>query len=132
MLIRKKNYPSMGGFKFEDGKAKVLTDTLKSPNGIGLSPDHKVLYVSDSETGKLHCYELDDAGNIVKEVNFFTVQEVWDLTVPSNLHGWDGMAVSKKGVILAAGFGGVWFFFSRSSSFRPYSNSGIYFQYRNR
>jgi gluconolactonase len=99
-----------GVYKFENNKIKVLIDTLKSPNGIGLSPDGKLLYVSDSETGRLLCYELDDAGDIVKAVNFFNVQEVWNRTVPSTLLGWDGMAVSKKGVITAAGCGGVWFF----------------------
>jgi len=99
-----------GVFKFENGKAKVLIDTLKSPNGIGLSPDRKLLYVSDSETGRLHGYELDKAGGIINSVNFFDVKEVWALCVPSNLHGWDGMAVSKQGVIMTAGFGGVWFF----------------------
>ena len=99
-----------GVYKYENNKIKVLIDTLKSPNGIGLSPDGKLLYVSDSETGRLLCYELDDAGDIVKEVNFFNVQEVWNRTVPSTLLGWDGMTVSKKGVILAGGCGGVWFF----------------------
>ena len=107
---KEKELSFSGVYKFENNKIKVLIDTLTSPNGIGLSPDGKLLYVSDSETGRLLCYELDDAGNIVKAVNFFNVQEVWDRTVPSTLLGWDGMAVSKKGVILAGGCGGVWFF----------------------
>lgn len=98
-----------GVYKFENNKVKVLIDSLKSPNGIGLSPDGKFLYVSDSETGRLLCYELNDAGDIVKGVDFFNVQEIRDRTVSSTLFGWDGMAVSKKGVILAGGFGGVWF-----------------------
>ena len=107
---KEKELPFNGVYKFENNKIKLLIDTLKSPNGIGLSPDGKLLYISDSETGRLLCYELDDAGDIIKEVNFFNVQEVWNRTVPSTLLGWDGMAVSKKGVILAAGCGGVWFF----------------------
>ena len=98
-----------GVYKFENNKVKVLIDSLKSPNGIGLSSDGKFLYVSDSETGRLLCYELNDAGDIVKGVDFFNVQEIRDRTVSSTLLGWDGMAVSKKGVILAGGYGGVWF-----------------------
>jgi len=86
---KEKELPFNGVFKFENGKAEVLIDTLKSPNGIGLSPDFKLLYVSDSETGRLHGYELDKAGEIIDSVNFFDVQEVWALCVPSNLHGWD-------------------------------------------
>lgn len=99
-----------GVYKIENNKVKLLIDSLKGPNGIGISPDGKFLYVSDSETGRLLCYEMDNAGNIVKAVDFFNVQEVWDRTVPSTLLVWDGMAVSKKGVILAGGCGGVWFF----------------------
>jgi gluconolactonase len=99
-----------GVYKFENNNVKLLIDSIKSPNGIGVSPDGKHLYVSDSETGRLLCYELDAAGNIVKSLDFFNVQEVWDLTVPLTLLGWDGMSVSKKGVIVAAGCGGVWFF----------------------
>ncbi|MDQ3683259.1 MAG: SMP-30/gluconolactonase/LRE family protein [Bacteroidota bacterium] len=98
-----------GVYKFENNKVKVLIDSLKRPNGIGLSPNGKFLYVSDSETGRLLCYKLNDGGDIVKAVDFFNVQEIRDHTVSSTVLGWDGMAVSKKGVILAGGFGGVWF-----------------------
>ena len=98
-----------GVYKFENNKIRVLIDTLKSPNGVGLSPDSKLLYVSDSETGRLLCYELNDDGDIVKAVDLFNVQEIRDLTATSTVPGWDGMAVSKKGVIVAGGFGGVWF-----------------------
>jgi gluconolactonase len=99
-----------GVYKLENNKVRLLIDTLKSPNGIGVSPNARHLYVSDSETGRLLCYELNASGDIVQSVNFFNVQEVWNLTVPSTLLGWDGMTVSKKGVIVAAGCGGVWFF----------------------
>ena len=98
-----------GVYKYENNKVKVLIDSLKSPNGIGISPDNKFLYISDSETGRLLCYELDNVGDIVKSVDFFNLKEMRERTIPSTLLGWDGMAVSKKGVILAGGWGGVWF-----------------------
>ena len=98
-----------GVYKFENNKVRILIDSLKSPNGVGISPDNKFLYVSDSETGRLLCYELDSQGDIVKSVNFFNLREMWEHTIPSTVLGWDGMAVSKKGVIMAAGWGGVWF-----------------------
>ena len=98
-----------GVYKIENNKVKILIDSLKSPNGIGVSPDNKFLYVSDSQTGRLLCYELDSKGDIVKSVNFFNLKEMWEHTIPSTVLGWDGMAVSKKGVIFAAGCGGVWF-----------------------
>ena len=98
-----------GVYKYENSKVRVLIDSLKSPNGIGLSPNGKFLYVSDSETGRLLCYELDTKGDIVKSVDFFNLKEMREHTIPSTVLGWDGMAVSKNGVILAGGFGGVWF-----------------------
>ena len=98
-----------GVFKFENNKAEVLVDSLKGPNGIGLSPNGEFLYVSDSETGRFLSYELNKDGDIVQAVDFFNVQEILDHTVSSTMLGWDGMAVSKNGVILAGGFGGVWF-----------------------
>ena len=100
-----------GVFKYEKGKPKLLIDTLSRPNGIGISPNDKLLYVTNKQ--KLLCYELDNNGDIVKAVNFFDVQKVWEHMVPSTKlgwRGWDGMAVSKEGVIIAAGCGGVWFF----------------------
>ena len=100
-----------GVFKYEKGKPKLLIDTLSRPNGIGISPNDKLLYVTNRQ--KLLCYELDNNGDIVKAVNFFDVQKVWEHMVPSTKlgwRGWDGMAVSKEGVIISAGCGGVWFF----------------------
>ena len=98
-----------GVYKFENNKVTILIDSLKSPNGIGISPNNRFLYVSDSETGRLLCYELDSKGDIVKSVDFFNLTEMREHTISSTVLGWDGMAVSKKGVIMAAGWGGVWF-----------------------
>ena len=98
-----------GVYKIENNKVKVIIDSLQSPNGIGVSPNNKFLYVSDSNTGRLLCYELNGAGDIVKSVDFFKLKEIWGHTIPSTVLGWDGMAVSKEGVIIAAGCGGVWF-----------------------
>lgn len=106
-----KELPYNGVFKSEKGKSKLLIDTLSRPNGIGISPNDKSLYVTNKQ--KLLCYELDNKGDIIKSINFFNIQQVWDRMIPSTKIGWkawDGMAVSKKGVIIAAGCGGVWFF----------------------
>jgi sugar lactone lactonase YvrE len=104
-----KELPFNGVYKFENNNVKMLIDSLESPNGIGISPDNKFLYVSDSKTGRLLCYQLDSNGDIVKSVDFFKLREMWEYTIPSTVLGWDGMAVSKEGVIIVAGWGGVWF-----------------------
>lgn len=100
-----------GVFKYEKGRPKLLIDSLSRPNGIGISPNDKFLYLTNRQI--LLCYELDTNGDIVKAVNFFNMQHVWEHMIPSAKLGWkawDGMAVSKEGVIIAAGCGGVWFF----------------------
>ncbi len=100
-----------GVFKCEKGNPIISIDTLSRPNGIGIAPNDKFLYVTNKQ--KLLCYELDNNGDIVKAVNFFNMQQVWEHMIPSTKLGWkawDGMAVSKEGVIIAAGCGGVWFF----------------------
>lgn len=107
----KKELSFNGVFKYEKGKAKLLIDTLSRPNGIGIAPNDKFLYVTNRQS--LLCYELDNNGDIVKAVNFFDIQKVYEHMIPSTKLGskaWDGMAVSKDGVIIAAGCGGVWFF----------------------
>ncbi len=108
---KEKELPFNGVFKYEKGKVKLVIDTLSRPNGIGIAPNDKFLYVTNKQ--KLLCYELGYNGNILKAVNFFDIQQVWNHMIPSTKLGWkawDGMAVSKKGVIIAAGCGGVWFF----------------------
>ena len=110
-LDKEKELSFNGVFKYEKGKSKLLIDTLSRPNGIGIAPNDKFLYVTNKQ--KLLCYELDNNGDIVKAVNFFDIQQVYEHMIPSTKLGskaWDGMAVSKKGVIIAAGCGGVWFF----------------------
>lgn len=103
-----KELPFNGIYKWENNKVTLLIDSLKSPNGIGISPNNKFLYVSDSKTGRLLCYELDSKGNIIRSVDFFNLKEMLEYTIPSTVLGWDGMAVSGRGVVFAAGWGGVW------------------------
>jgi gluconolactonase len=44
-----KELPFNGVFKLKDGKLDVIITDLTRPNGIALSPDEKVLYVSNSD-----------------------------------------------------------------------------------
>ena len=108
---KEKDQSFNGVFKYEKGIPKLLIDTLSRPNGIGISPNDKLLNVTNRQ--RLLCYELDNNGDIVKVVNFFDIQQVWEHMIPSTKPGWkawDGMAVSKEGVTIAAGCGGVLFF----------------------
>jgi len=104
-----KELPFNGVYKFENNKIELLIDSIQRPNGIGLSIDAKLLYVADCEKGKLLCYELNKAGTINKSVNFFDLKGIIDRTAASSMPFFDGMTVSKKGVILISGYNGIWF-----------------------
>lgn len=90
-----------------DGKVKVLVDSITRPNGIGLSPDNKILYVANSDPKKAiwYKYELGDTSVISGSV----FHDATDLT--SQMFGLpDGFKVDSKGNLFASGPGGVYIF----------------------
>lgn len=88
----------------------LLVDTLSRPNGIGLSPDNKYLYVavSDPNHAVWYRYELKSAGIMAKKQLF---HDATHLVGKSNEDGLpDGLKVSRQGIVFATGPGGVWMF----------------------
>ncbi|TWU03296.1 SMP-30/gluconolactonase/LRE family protein [Neorhodopirellula pilleata] len=89
-----------------DGKIELLTTEMTRPNGIGLSPDEKTLYIAQSdpqrpvwvafdlkEDGKLGPQrELADASEFMKEFPGLP----------------DGMAVHSSGTLFGSGPGGIY------------------------
>ncbi len=104
-----KELPFNGVYKFKNNKIELLIDTIQRPNGIGLSIDSKFLYVAECEKGKLFCYELNRDGNIKNSVDFFDLNDIVKRATTSSMPYFDGMTVSKKGVILLTGYNGIWF-----------------------
>lgn len=91
------------------GELSVITDKLTRPNGIGLSPDQKTLYVSnsDSKHAVWMAYELNPDGSVASERVFF------DSTYAVNAQNKgvpDGLKVDKAGNVYGTGPGGVWIF----------------------
>jgi gluconolactonase len=99
-----------GVFKYSrEGKIELLTDQLSAPNGIGLSPDEKKLYVANSGGGGnpiWMVYDFADDGSLINGEIFH------DASVASDsLQGApDGLVVREDGIIFATGPGGVWIF----------------------
>jgi gluconolactonase len=99
-----------GVFKHgQDGKVELLTDQMSNPNGIGLSPDEKKLYVANSGGGEKSIwmvYEFAEDGSLIHEKVFH------DASIASDtLRGApDGLVVREDGIIFATGPGGVWIF----------------------
>jgi gluconolactonase len=90
-----------------DGEVQLLSRAYSRPNGIGISPDGKTLYVANSD-GK---NALVTATQILD--TSFTLGPVDTLINATNLTGEevglpDGLAVGKNGRIFATAPGGVW------------------------
>lgn len=91
------------------GELTLLTDALSAPNGIGLSPDEKYLYVANSgrSSGLIWIvFERLPDGSYSNERLFYNAGPAGD-----SLRGApDGLVVRSDGVIFASGPGGVWVF----------------------
>lgn len=92
-----------------DGEVRVVDDSLSFPNGILLSPDERILYVtvSDPEGAVIMVYALDEGGNAMSRRLFADLTDL----VRSGLAGLpDGMAIDRAGTLFATGPGGVHIF----------------------
>ncbi len=87
------------------GNPQLLIKNLTRPNGIAFSPDHKYLYVDNSEPRKLYMrYQVDAGGGLSHGKVFYDVTSATAPGLP------DGMKVDVYGNIYATGPGGIWIF----------------------
>jgi gluconolactonase len=96
--------PFGGVFRARDGDVTLLTDELAGPNGIGLSPDERFLYVGDWDLDHkvVMRYDVDAAGDVSNAV------ELVDLTGEPGADAIDGIKVDPAGNLFVCGPGGVW------------------------
>jgi gluconolactonase len=89
-----------------DGKVTVVDKELHRPNGVALSPDESVLYVTQSEPTKaiMMAYSLDADGNVTGKKLF---HDFTDLIGEQNPGLPDGIAVAEDGTLFVTGPGGV-------------------------
>ena len=89
-----------------DGKVTLLTKSLTFPNGIGFSPDEKILYVavSDSKATRVAAFDVNADGTLANERVFFDMQP-WSLKGEPGL--CDGLKIDREGNVWATGPGGV-------------------------
>jgi len=88
------------------GNLSLQIDSLSRPNGIGLSPNEKSLFIAQSDPTKAryYRYELDENGNVFSgEV----ILDVTGLVSEANPGLPDGLAVHSSGNIFASGPGGI-------------------------
>lgn len=92
-----------------DGSVTLLTDQLSAPNGIGFSPDNKLLYIANSGGGEQSfwmVYQLSEDGNLINGHVFHDASIASDTLSGSP----DGLEVRNDGTLFATGPGGVWVF----------------------
>jgi gluconolactonase len=88
-----------------DGRVSVLVKDLRAPNGIGLSPDGRTLYVGQSDPNRpvVMAYDLARDGTVSNGRVFFD-------TTPLRKNGPgapDGLKVDREGNVFTTGPGGV-------------------------
>lgn len=89
-----------------DHALTLLDDTLEQPNGIALSPDEAVLYVSNctDKNPILRAYRLDAHGMPKSKATLFDAKPLMKPDAP----GWpDGMKIDTSGNVFMGGPGGV-------------------------
>lgn len=89
-----------------DGTVSVIEKELVRPNGVALSPDESILYVTQSEPTKaiILAFSLDVDGNVTGKKLF---QDVTDLVSDAAPGLPDGITVAADGTIFTSGPGGI-------------------------
>jgi gluconolactonase len=83
------------------GTLSLIAADMNRPNGIALSPDEKVLYVSDTATSLVRQYTVNPDGTPVSPVTFTST------TVGGGGGGGDGVAIDDLGNVYVTTAGGV-------------------------
>jgi gluconolactonase len=102
-----KELPFQGIYRIApDGKVTLLSKEMERPNGIGLSPDEKTLYVANSHRPRLlwMAFPVKADGTLDKGRVFF---DGMALAKKWNRGSADGMAIDQHGNVWATAPGGV-------------------------
>lgn len=77
---------------------KEIVFPLEGPNGIGLSPDEKTLYVAETPTGRVYAFPLAGPGEIAGRRVLATVPQGG----PANLGMCDSLCVDSESNVIVA------------------------------
>ncbi len=102
-----KELPFNGVFRVNTkGEVALVTKDVNWPNGIGFSPDEKILYVavSDGKAPRVMAYDVQPDGSVTNERVFF---DALTARKDGDKGSCDGMKVDALGNVWATGPGGV-------------------------
>ncbi len=75
-----------------NGTARVVDEGIELSNGLGLSPDNRTLYFSDTIARKIYAYDVDSTSGVLKNKRVF-VHVPRDEGIP------DGLTVDAEGFV---------------------------------
>lgn len=98
-----KELPFNGVFRLAGDSLQLLTSEMRRPNGIGFSPDERLLYVSnaDGRNKVWRRYEVQPDGTLANGVVFLDLNQE-----PGQAP--DGLEVDAEGNLYLTGPGGLW------------------------
>ena len=109
MEDKEKEIPFQGVYRLDTkGKVHLVSDQMERPNGIGLAPDGKTLYVANSHGPRpiIMAFEVKADRTTGPGRMFFNGAALKEKN-PDLKGAFDGMAVDKAGNLFATGPGGV-------------------------
>ncbi len=93
---REQEQPCQGVYVIApDGTLTRIAEDFIKPNGIGLSPDEKTLYIADTDGSHIRAFDVAEDGSIGSGRVF------------CELPGPDGMAIDAKGYVWSAAGDGI-------------------------
>jgi gluconolactonase len=88
--------------KADGSEIKQVIQPLMTPNGIGLSPDEKTLYVAETEAARLYAFEISGPG-MVKMLGFpESITGGRLVTCDGGYRKFDSLAVEADGKVCVA------------------------------
>ena len=85
--------------KADGSSIKEVIHPFMTPNGIGLSPDEKTLYIAETEGGKLYSYQIIDDGEVKKLQFPSSVNGGLLMNLEGGIKRFDSLAVEKNGYV---------------------------------
>jgi gluconolactonase len=94
-----------GGIYYARADGTMIVEAVfptVTPNGIGLSPDEKTLYMAETDTCRLWAFDVESPGRLRLEKGPLTPYGGRMLYAPSRYSRFDSLAVEENGCIVVA------------------------------
>jgi gluconolactonase len=99
-----------GGVYYAKADGSFITSVISpmdGPNGIGLSPDGKELYVAETHCGRLWAYEIESPGKVKRGRGPVPWERGRLIGAPAGYHLFDSLAVDSAGNVCVGSLPGA-------------------------